>query len=102
MAEKVCLFYMGNRIQLVSIFASERPATGSSENAARLGTLSRFERVVIEASAVARQRDLISALRDRACEIILDTNAAPVVLPGRYDGVVKTAPWALGDSLSRV
>ncbi len=51
-------------------------------------------RVVIEASALKSQRDMLNSLRSRGVEIVLDTNVAELSEIGRYDGFAKTAPWA--------
>jgi len=53
-----------------------------------------INRVVIEASMVARQKDLIAALSDSGAELILDTNVAELSSIGRFEGAVKAAPWA--------
>jgi len=58
--------------------------------AGRLG----IDRVVIEASMVARQKDLIAALSESGVELILDTNIAELSSIGRFEGAVKAAPWS--------
>jgi hypothetical protein len=55
------------------------------------------ERLVIEASAFARQGDLVSALKAAGREISLDTNVAELSSIGRFEGAVRTAPWANAD-----
>ena len=51
-------------------------------------------RVVVDASKLAFQKELVSALRLADAEIILDTNAAELSALARFDGAFKTAPWA--------
>lgn len=54
-------------------------------------------RFVIEAAnAVDRQAGLLGTLRDADAEIVLDTNAAELSVPGRFSGAMKSAPWAAG------
>lgn len=53
-----------------------------------------LDRVVIEASAVARQQELIGSLAEVGAELILDTNIAELSSRGRFAGAAKTAPWA--------
>jgi len=55
------------------------------------------DRVVIDAAAAARQKDLIDTLRARGCELVLDTDAAELSAEGRFDGAARSAPWALKD-----
>lgn len=52
------------------------------------------DRFIIEAGAMSRQHDLVSALRERRSELILDTNVAELSAKGRYLGAAKAAPWA--------
>jgi hypothetical protein len=49
---------------------------------------------VLEASSVADQRDLISLLRQRGRELVLDTKVAELSSVGKFDGSAKHAPWA--------
>lgn len=58
-----------------------------------------IDRVVVEASAVQRQGDLLSALREAGGELILDTNVAELSSVGRFSGSAKGAPWANPDSV---
>lgn len=51
-------------------------------------------RVVVEASELKSQRDLLSAFKSRGIEIVLDTNVAELSEIGRFDGLAKSAPWA--------
>jgi hypothetical protein len=52
------------------------------------------DRLVLDASAFARQSDLIAALKTEGREISLDTNIAELSSVGRFKGAAKTAPWA--------
>lgn len=52
------------------------------------------DRVVIEAAAAVRQRELIETLREAGAELILDTNVAELASLGRFAGAVREAPWA--------
>ena len=52
------------------------------------------QRVVVEASAFTRQKDVIGQLADAGRELMLDTNVAELSVVGRYGGAVKLAPWA--------
>jgi hypothetical protein len=52
------------------------------------------KRLVLDASAYARQGDLIAALKRAGRELSLDTNVAELSAVGRFQGAVKTAPWA--------
>lgn len=52
------------------------------------------ERVVLDASAFARQGDLVGALKAAGRELSLDTNVAELSSVGRFQGSAKTAPWA--------
>jgi hypothetical protein len=58
-------------------------------------------RIVIEAGAASRQQDLIDALKESDCELVLDTNVAELSAIGRYQGAVKEAPWALESGVLR-
>jgi hypothetical protein len=53
-----------------------------------------FDRIVVDAAAVTQQRDLIEAMRNSGCELVLDTNVAELSAIGRYQGFAKRAPWA--------
>jgi hypothetical protein len=56
------------------------------------------QRVVVDASKLKFQKELISALRAAEAEIVLDTNVAELSALARFDGAVRTAPWAeVGD-----
>jgi hypothetical protein len=55
------------------------------------------ESVVIEAGAANRQAELISSLKEAGRELILDTNVAELSSVGKYEGHVKSAPWADAD-----
>jgi hypothetical protein len=52
------------------------------------------QRLVVEASAFARQKDVITQLAEAGRELILDTNAAELSAIGRCTGAAKAAPWA--------
>ena len=51
-------------------------------------------RVVLEAAATERQRELIQSLHEAGAELTLDTNVAELASLGRFAGAVKDAPWA--------
>jgi len=57
-----------------------------------------IDRVVIDASMVAKQHDLVSALAESGSELILDTNVAELSSLGRFSGSAKGAPWANPDA----
>jgi hypothetical protein len=50
--------------------------------------------VVLEGALVGQQGELIRSLREAQIEIILDTNVAELSSLGRFDGRVRSAPWA--------
>ena len=52
------------------------------------------ERFVIDAAALARQSDLVTALKAAGREVSLDTSVAELSSVGRYQGAASTAPWA--------
>lgn len=52
-------------------------------------------RVVVEASRIKHQRDLVSAVRDAGGEVVLYPEAAELAALGRFSGRVSRAPWAL-------
>src|SRR5258708_4444981 len=56
-----------------------------------------LERIVVEASAFSRQRDVITLLAESGRELILDTNVAELSAIGRCTGAAKAAPWAHPD-----
>lgn len=56
-------------------------------------------RVVVDAAALKRQADFISALRSNGREIILDTNVAELSSVGRFEGAVREASWANPDGV---
>ena len=58
-----------------------------------------IDRVVVEASAVTRQHDLLKSLSEVGGELILDTNVAELSSIGRFGGSAKTAPWANPESV---
>lgn len=45
-----------------------------------------LDRVVVDASSVSREHDLLRALADSGAELILDTNIAELSSIGRYAG----------------
>lgn len=51
-------------------------------------------RIVVDASKLKFQRELVNALQASGAEIVLDTNAAELSVLGRFDGTPRTAPWA--------
>lgn len=53
--------------------------------------------VVLEGALVNQQRELIRSLKETRHEIILDTNIAELSSLGRFEGRVKSAPWANSD-----
>lgn len=58
-----------------------------------------ISRFVIEASALARQAELVGSLREAGHELILDTNAAELSSPGKFSGVAREAPWASSEGV---
>lgn len=52
-------------------------------------------RIVVEASRVDRQNDLIAVMRDAGAEIVLDTEAAKLASLAKFAGHSRRAPWAL-------
>jgi len=56
-----------------------------------------LDRIVVEASAFSRQRDVITLLAESGRELILDTNVAELSAIGRCTGAAKAAPWAHPD-----
>ena len=55
-----------------------------------------LDRAVLGAAAAPRQTSLMRALADRGAELILDTDVAELSSPGRFEGAVRQAPWAIG------
>lgn len=53
-----------------------------------------FRRFAVEAANIERQAGLLRTLRDARAEVVLDTNAAELSVPGRFSGAAKSAPWA--------
>lgn len=53
------------------------------------------KRVVVDASRVRHQKELIEALQDDGAEIVLDTEAAELAAPSKISGHSRHAPWAL-------
>ena len=51
-------------------------------------------RVVVEASALKSQKDLIGELRSKGVELVLDTNVDELSELGRFAGLAKAAPWS--------
>ncbi len=49
---------------------------------------------VIDAAHIDTQKDLVHTLREAGADIVLDTNIAELSSIGRFDGSVKSAPWA--------
>ncbi len=75
----------------------------------RLGTLHRqfetllgsgrmpVDRIVVDAAAFSRQRDVIALMAESGRELILDTNVAELSAIGRCRGAAKAAPWSHPD-----
>lgn len=57
------------------------------------------ERLVLDASAFAKQGDLVTALKRAGRELSLDTNIAELSAVGRFQGAAKSAPWARADKV---
>ncbi len=55
--------------------------------------------VVFDAAAFAHQRDLAGSVAEAGGEIILDTNCAELSSIGRFEGAVRSAPWANPDGV---
>jgi hypothetical protein len=56
------------------------------------------KRVVVDASRLQHQRDLVSDLRARSVEIVLDTKSAELSALEKFSGYSRNAPWAsIGD-----
>lgn len=51
-------------------------------------------RVVVDASRLKHQKELVSALRAQGAEIVLDTKAAELASLEKYQGYARQAPWA--------
>lgn len=55
-------------------------------------------RVVVDASRIKHQRDLVSSLRAKGAEIVLDTKVAELSALEKFAGYARHAPWsALGE-----
>lgn len=55
-------------------------------------------RVVVDASRLAHQKELVSALRAKDAEIVLDTKVAELSALEKFDGYARHTPWsALGE-----
>ncbi len=52
------------------------------------------DRVVVDASRLRHQRELIEALQDDGAEIVLDTEVAELAAPSKVGGHSRHAPWA--------
>ena len=52
------------------------------------------DRVVVDASRVRHQKELIEAVQDDGAEIVLDTEAAELAAPSKIGGHSRHAPWA--------
>jgi hypothetical protein len=52
------------------------------------------QRFVVDAGALIKQADLISALRQSGRELVLDPNVAELSCIGRFQGAARAAPWA--------
>lgn len=52
------------------------------------------DRVVVDASKIRHQRELIKAFREAGAEIVLDTKAAELASPLKITGAAKGAPWS--------
>ena len=51
-------------------------------------------RVVVDASKIRHQKELIKAFREAGAEVVLDTKAAELAAPQKCGGYAKGAPWA--------
>jgi hypothetical protein len=51
-------------------------------------------RVVVDASRLHHQRELIRALRASGAQIILDTKVAELAAPAKFSGFASGAPWS--------
>ena len=61
------------------------------------------ERVVVDASRLRHQKELIKALRDDGAEIVLDLEIAELAAPAKFAGHSRYAPWAIaGEGLPRL
>lgn len=49
---------------------------------------------MVDASRLDKQLELVTALRRRSVEIVLDPKTAELAAPGRFEGRVRQAPWA--------
>ena len=56
-----------------------------------------MSRVVIDASRYRYQKELVDAFRAFGVEVVLDTKAAELAAPSRFEGIVRHAPWAAKD-----
>ena len=52
------------------------------------------KRIVVDASKIRHQRELIKAFKETGAEIVLDTKAAELASPQKCAGFAKGAPWA--------
>jgi hypothetical protein len=51
-------------------------------------------RIVVDASRLHHQRELVSALRSGGTQIFLDTKAAELAAEAKFSGFARAAPWA--------
>lgn len=58
-----------------------------------------YDNFVIEAGSLKEQQDLVSALRQKGHELVLDTNVAELSAIARYAGQARNAPWANPDGV---
>ena len=52
------------------------------------------KRIVVDASRLRHQKELIEALRENGAEIVLDTEAAELAALSKFSGHARHAPWA--------
>lgn len=95
MADNVLAFpYGGHPTQPIAQFIRLGEAQYQSlGNLLAAGKL-KASRVVVDASKIRHQRELIRAFREAGAEIVLDTKAVELASPLKIAGAAKGAPWA--------
>lgn len=58
-----------------------------------------YDRFVIEAGSLKEQLDLVSALKQRGHDLVLDTNVAELSAIAKFAGHARNAPWANPDGI---
>ena len=56
-------------------------------------------RIVVDASRLEAQKELVDALKTSGAEIVLDTKVAELAAPLKCGGYARGAPWADGELL---